>query len=211
MEYLRQIESSRQTLSQILKGLKEIPQYYATVKGFDVQIKMDLKSVENEYTQLSEKYWRIFGSIPSVSIPAIQQKVTEFSTNFQPVYNKKDITKLKELIPKAGNFLNPIKKANRTMIERISWYEGVPAEIVKREKQLVSLKPNSKHASDANAYAEKTGNRTFRNYNPPNTISKLKEQLVTIRNFHTQKHNLDTIDAEFRKFDDEISKVVEYM
>lgn len=48
------------------------------------------------------------------------------------------------------------------------------SEIARREKQLTSIKPNAQYSKDASAYAQKTGKRSFLNFDLAQTLGTLQ-------------------------------------
>lgn len=107
--------------------------------------------------------------------------------------------------------LIPLERANRTLREGINWYGSKPNEITRREKQLASIKPNAQYSKDASAYAQKTGKRSFLNFDLVQTLGTLQGMLAMIKDLYNQKQGLDKLDNELSNFDREYSKVQEYI
>ena len=208
---LKRIERGLWLLSEARASLEEIPRYYASVRGSDSRLQSGFITLESEYKTLTAQYQEIFGKVPTVDITTIAQGVAELVKRFQEAYSKKDISSIKSIVARGASILGPIHEENRTLKQSITWYTAIPEQIARREKQLAAIKPNQKYISDANAYAQKTGKRSFLNYDLGDTLARLRGILGMIRNHHSQKQNLDTLDGEFRVFDKEYSSMQEYM
>lgn len=211
VDSLKRIERGLQLLSEARASLEEIPRYYASVRRSDSRLQSDFITLESGYKTLAAQYQEIFGKAPAINITTIAQGVAELVKRFQEAYSKKDISSIKSIVTRGDSILGAIREENRALKQSINWYNAIPEEIARREKQLAAIKPNQKYVSDANAYAQKTGKRSFLNYDLGDTLLRLRGILGMIRNHHSQKQNLDTLDGEFRVFDKEYSNMQEYM
>jgi uncharacterized membrane protein YgcG len=210
-ESLSIIEQWLRSLSDIESSLTEIPRFYESVKGFDTKLQSSLVSLQTENTSLSSQYQSIFGKVPAMNIAWLVQWVASIVSRFQDAYQKKNIDELRSISATADSVLNPLHQANRTLREWINWYGSMSNEIARREKQLASIKPNAQYSRDASAYAEKTGKRNFVNFDLVQTLGTLQGMLGMIKNLYTQKQWLDKLDKELSNFDNQYSKVQEYI
>lgn len=97
------------------------------------------------------------------------------------------------------------------MIQKLQWYDSLPRELSMRKNKLIRRNPSAVYQRDASAYASKTGNREFLEYDMPQVLRGLEEIISTVTRLHSEKKNLSEIPGKLSEFDQEYDRMGLYI